>query len=283
MVATAAGRGGLAQWDPQSLANWLWAFSSTDRPVPKLVPALCSAAARLDQGTRFALDRFNPTSLVTLLWGVAQQISLEPAAAPDRAVAAALTSRAAELFRAPNTGLNPSEIGLLAWAVVRGDLPVNCASTTSHSHGGADGGCSSKCVVAALLDATRETCAEMHWRAIAHVELLARSHGILGHAASSSSSTCVAGGNDDVLGSELALAVDRRMSVLLADMEAASDFRNAAPANLFLEWYCKSAATAGKTQLQIDKPTLVVGDDPGGRVVNLLAVKAQASLPLPGR
>lgn len=180
----------LARYDPQSLANLLWAYSAAPLCRPLLTAAVCNAAQTM-------MPRFGPISLATLAWSLAQQRALQTAdacaedlggggggggsggagagaaaAGTGSAAAVAAAAEAIERIGAPLVAraaavadrLNPQELGLVAWAVIRGGLDP-CSSA-----GGAE------CLLTALLRAACGKSTELPWRSIAHIELVARCH-----------------------------------------------------------------------------------------------------------
>jgi hypothetical protein len=189
------------------------------------------------------------------------------------------------------------ELGLLAWSVTRGRLTV-CAN---------DGG--EVCMLGALMQAARINSEGLHWRGIAHIELVARLH-VHGEACTAADSNGVqpvrkrkraegqAQGEEEVKEKEegeesagggpaggcrladkaLDSALATRMAGVMQTMAADSDAHNAAPSLL-----CREALLAGSLASSCAAPreagvnaaketVLLVGDDVGGGTRDALVV-----------
>jgi len=180
------------------------------------------------------------------------------------------------------------ELGLLAWSVTRGRLDVCAAngegrSSTSSSGGGA-------CMLGALMQAARVNSEDLHWRGIAHIELVARLHTHSAACASADSGgiqlhrkrkrdDATAGTSSDTLGlsggctlddQALDVALATRMATVLHTMAMDSDTHNIAPSLL-----CREAVLAGSLASSCALnctpqdsgamgTVLLVGDDVGG-------------------
>ena len=309
---TKSGAKGLSWYDAQSLANLLWAFSAASLCRPELTAAVCTAA-------RSMLSQFGPISLATVAvaWANQRTLAAEGSLSADgndgkegqqsggggsarssgggggsdaeasTAVVAfgdPLVARAAEIAEQ----LNQQELGLVAWAVMRGDLTACSGSSSAYS---------TNCFLAALLKAALAKCEDLHWRTLGHIELVARCHdhrpgcpcaagessnkrkrvaaaadGIPATAAADAASidpkkAVVIGGNNVALDA----ALSHRYKQIETSMSADSDARNGSPATLF-----RDTMSTGPTNYL--GPALLVGDDPDGHASSALSSAGFSSI-----